>query len=440
MNHILKGKLKNKDIYFYIKNTNVDDTIMKINDSKQGVHFPPSINEWHNSVYSFKKRALVSLLIKDSSVYTLLDSYFNIKPNKWMKIKMKNKWQSLKRIFISKPEIKHNSNKVIITVYTLNKEKLYLLKKLTNLNKIFTRKLKYKGKFNLNYKKFKFKLKNKLKTWIFINKYIKNGITFPFFIRLKKPQIIKFFYTLIVKTKSFLIMKDLHIKNMFVLNVIRKILDYKLKKIYIYKTYTGLLYLNNFKYNINLLLGLKNILHKIYNKKVELNVINIKYLYLENSILANAVVRKLSNRKNRIIKVIRKALRLANIPELDPLFKIRVTKKLSIKKNILRITNYNDLILKSKSNILKIVLKRLRNKHVIGLRLEGKGRLTRRLTASRSILKSYYKGGLKNIFSSFQGLSTVMLKGFVNSNVQYTNVNSKNRNGSFGLKSWIGSF
>jgi hypothetical protein len=33
-----------------------------------------------------------------------------------------------------------------------------------------------------------------------------------------------------------------------------------------------------------------------------------------------------------------------------------------------------------------------------------------------------------------------MLKGYANSNVQYTNINSKNRNGSFGLKSWIGSF
>ena len=433
MNNILKGKLKNKDIYIYDKNTNVRDL-------KQKVHFPPSINEWHNSVYFYKKRDLVSLISKDSSVYTLLDSYFNIKPSKWVKIKIKHKWQSLKRIFISKPEIKHSSNKIVITVYTLNKEKLYFLKKLINLNKIFTRKLKYKGRFNLDYRKFKFKLKNKLKTWIFFNKYIKNGITFPFIVRLKKIKIIKFFSNLMVKTKSYIYMKNLHIRNIFIINVVRKILDYKLKKIYIYKTYTGLLYLNNFKFNVNLLLGLKNILHKIYNKKVELNVVNIKYLYLENSILANAVVRKLSNRKNRIIKIIRKALRLANIPELDPLFKIRVTKKLVSKKDILPISKYNDLITRSKSSILKIVLKRLKNKHVIGLRLEGKGRLTRRLTASRSILKSYYKGGLKNIFSSFQGLSTVMLKGYVNSNVQYTNVNSKNRNGSFGLKSWIGSF
>jgi len=225
-------------------------------------------------------------------------------------------------------------------------------------------------------------------------------------------------------------------KNLFVLNAIKKILDYKLKKIYMYKTYTGLLYLNNLKFNINLMLGLKNILYKIYNKKIELNVVNLKYLYLENSILANAVVRKLNNRKKRILKVIRKALRLAKMPKLDPLLKIRKTKTViyTKKENILT-SKYNDLFKKSKNNILKIVFKRLKNKHVIGVRLEGKGRLTRRLTASRSIFKSYYKGGLKNIFSSFQGLSAVMLKGFVNSNVQYTNVNSKNRNGSFGLKS-----
>jgi hypothetical protein len=267
------------------------------------------------------------------------------------------------------------------------------------------------------------------------------GITSQFIIKIKKIKTINFFYFFISSNKS---IKDIFIKekkNIFVLNVIKKVLNYKLKKIYIYKTYTSLLYLNNYKYNTNLLLGLKNILFKIYNKKIELNVINLKYLFLENSILANAVVRKLNNRKKRILKVIRKALRIAKIPELDPLFKIRKTKKIFTKnKKDFYYSKYNEILSRSKSNILTLVLKKLKNKHVIGLRLEGKGRLTRRLTASRSILKSYYTGGLKNIFSSFQGLSTVMLRGFVNSNVQYTNVNSKNRNGSFGLKSWIGSF
>jgi hypothetical protein len=439
MNYILNEKLKNKNTYLH---KDKYDTTLLIDDT-QKVHYPPSVNEWHNSIYTYNKRALVSLLTKDSIVYTLLDNYFNLKPSKWMKIKIKRKWESLKRIFISKPEIKHSSNKVIITVYTLNKEKLYFLKKLKNLNKMFTRKVKYR-KFTLSFRKFKFELKKRLKKWNFVNKYLENGIIFPFIIRIKKPQIINFFFNIINNTKS-LLYKDIYTlkekKNLFILNVLKKFLDYKLKKIYIYKTYTSLLYLNNLKFNINLMLGLKNILYKIYNKKIELNIVNLKYLYLENSILANAVVRKLNNRKKRILKVIRKALRLAKMPKLDPLLKIRKTKKIIyIKKDNILTNKYNDLFKKSKNNVLKTVFKRLNNKHVIGVRLEGKGRLTRRLTASRSIFKSYYKGGLKNIFSSFQGLSAVMLKGFVNSNVQYTNINSKNRNGSFGLKSWIGSF
>jgi hypothetical protein len=71
----------------------------------------------------------------------------------------------------------------------------------------------------------------------------------------------------------------------------------------------------------------------------------------------------------------------------------------------------------------------------VGIRLEGKGRLTRRLTASRAVFKITYLGSLKNIYSSFQGLSSVINKGFEKSNVNYINMNSNNRNGSFGIKS-----
>lgn len=88
MNYILKEKLKNKDVNLYTKN--IDNTIMTIDDS-QKVHFPPSVNEWHNSIYTYNKRALVSLLTKDSAVYALLDNYFNLKPNRWIKIKIKRK-------------------------------------------------------------------------------------------------------------------------------------------------------------------------------------------------------------------------------------------------------------------------------------------------------------------------------------------------------------
>jgi hypothetical protein len=66
--------------------------------------------------------------------------------------------------------------------------------------------------------------------------------------------------------------------------------------------------------------------------------------------------------------------------------------------------------------------------------VEAKGRLTRRRTASRSVFKMKYKGGLKNPISSFKGLSAIMLRGDQKSNLEYTSVNSNGRNGAFGVK------
>ncbi len=40
-----------------------------------------------------------------------------------------------------------------------------------------------------------------------------------------------------------------------------------------------------------------------------------------------------------------------------------------------------------------------------GIRLEAKGRLTKRHRADRSVFKVKWKGGLKNIESSYNGLS-----------------------------------
>jgi hypothetical protein len=68
-----------------------------------------------------------------------------------------------------------------------------------------------------------------------------------------------------------------------------------------------------------------------------------------------------------------------------------------------------------------------------GVRLEAKGRLTRRFTASRSVFKIKWKGSLKNVDSSYRGLSSVILRGHVKSNVQNSIINSKTRNGAFGI-------
>jgi len=68
------------------------------------------------------------------------------------------------------------------------------------------------------------------------------------------------------------------------------------------------------------------------------------------------------------------------------------------------------------------------------VRLEASGRLTRRYTASRSVSKIRYKGNLVNVDSSYNGLSTVILKGNLRPNLQYSKLKSKTRIGSFSLK------
>jgi hypothetical protein len=85
------------------------------------------------------------------------------------------------------------------------------------------------------------------------------------------------------------------------------------------------------------------------------------------------------------------------------------------------------------------VLSTLKHSRLRGIRVEAKGRLTKRHTASRSVFKMKWIGGLKNVDSSFRGFSAIMLRGHENSNVQYSIINSKNRNGAYGVKSWVSS-
>jgi hypothetical protein len=72
-----------------------------------------------------------------------------------------------------------------------------------------------------------------------------------------------------------------------------------------------------------------------------------------------------------------------------------------------------------------------------GVRLEVKGRLTRRYRADRAVYKLKWKGGLKNIESSFNRLSSVLYRGHLKSNVAYSITNSKRRIGAFAVKGWI---
>jgi hypothetical protein len=156
-----------------------------------------------------------------------------------------------------------------------------------------------------------------------------------------------------------------------------------------------------------------SLISRIYNKKVELKIIELKSIHLNSDIFSSAIAFKLRNRKNKVLRVLRKALLKVKSPYLH-----------------LLLTSDNNINSINKNNFLNFI----KQKVVSGVRFEVSGRLTRRLTASRSIFKYRYKGSLKNIHSSYNKLSSVMIRGHVKSNLQSTIVHSKTRNGAFGLK------
>jgi hypothetical protein len=84
----------------------------------------------------------------------------------------------------------------------------------------------------------------------------------------------------------------------------------------------------------------------------------------------------------------------------------------------------------NKDSFLNIIKQQV----VSGIRFEASGRLTRRLTAMRAVFKYRYTGSLKNLRSSLNNKASTILRGNIKSNGQYTIINSKTRNGAFGLK------
>jgi hypothetical protein len=234
------------------------------------------------------------------------------------------------------------------------------------------------------------------------------------------------------------------------------------------------LYLFNFnktKFGMYLMEKLTHLVKSLYNKEVVFNIVNLKKMHLSTDIYTQAVVLKLKNRDNKLYRVLKSSLRKIKIPNFN---KINEKKNKPNKNEFIdnKIRNslinsmftkedvkdpLNNLLLKifpSAENLQKSVVKKgsvknysislkyyvlmyLKHLKVRGIRVEAKGRLTRRFTASRSVFKMKWKGGLKNVDSSFKGLSTIMLRGYAKSNAQYSFLSSKNRNGAFGVKGWV---
>jgi hypothetical protein len=413
-------------------------------------NFPPANSEWSNSIYAFNKKTIRHLPIADKMVIKLIKSYFYLFSPKYenkissIRLRIRLRRLSINRIFVSKADLKHSNSKVIITLYIYNRQKKYFLNKLKFLNKI--------GKKNeYILKKWK---EIKLQATKIINLINKEKTLFA--------DILEWGFD------SFKNIEDRHYEDF-----IKKSLEKEMLKVY----YKNLLYFNKSKFENTYLLKLKTLVSKIYKKKVEFNIVNLEYLHLNSDILSESIAIKLRNRKNKLLRILKTSLKMVKLPYIDKLNIKYDLNKIKLDNMLLfnNIQNLNTLLeiyldkyknkdvakdgfnellfkifpffiisnMKKKEEIGKEIeyniLNSISNKSISGIRLEATGRLSRRFTAAKSIFKFKYKGSLKNIHSSYKGLSSVILRGHAKSNIQYTNINSKTRNGSFGIKGWVSS-
>jgi hypothetical protein len=221
------------------------------------------------------------------------------------------------RLFTSKPVIKHSNNKAIITVYVYNRKRSYFLNKIRKTIKLVTNKFNFKNSssFESSYlnkeltgvtsvktksKKKKLLLKRKKKILLntIKNKYIN---TIMLYLNKSGPNLLG---------------KD---KNMYNCKLLAK---KESKNSITYKYYSYMLYYNSYIFNAYNLLAIKNILTNIYQKKIVLNIVNLKYLFLDSNILAEAITRKLKDRNKRVLRVLKLALKLIK----QPFFKIHLHK------------------------------------------------------------------------------------------------------------------
>ena len=213
------------------------------------------------------------------------------------------------------------------------------------------------------------------------------------------------------------------------------------------------------------LFKLNNFFAKILNKKIEFNIVSLKSLVFSTDIFTKALSLKLRKQKFfSIVKGMNSIINRAKLPEINTKIEranLKGHKDLNLINNKFKDTylfsnKTNNLLLNhflkeiqikkintlsktgsTKQEVLKSIFNSIKHKNIGGIRLEVKGRLTRRYRADRAIYKLKWKGGLKNIESSFNKLSSVLYRGYLKPNLNYSVSSSKRRVGSFAVKGWM---
>jgi hypothetical protein len=497
-------------------------------------HFPANTKYWNNSIYSFNKNTVKSIPVLDSIVNNILRMYFNLKSNVnlnsvFVRKRTKIRRLSSTKIFVSKAEMKHSNDKIIINLYTYNRNKKYFIRKLRKIyRKIFgyfsmyeldnkyndgfllfkSRKetlivnnvIKYIANKNKSFKSKKLEFKRSRNYRNYIKLFLHNYLTNSRSVLLNNNNLMHNKYVNISNRGSLIfnkflcrsnslinILKDKNLNNIisFIKNkkisillnskneitfnkfnnfYYNKFIKDTLRKEMLYLRYNQLLNVDSSKFNNIYLSRLSKLIGNMYNKKIEFNIINLKYMFLDSNIFSESIVLKIRNRKNNLVKILRKAMKFQKL-NLRKNYKFNIQNlyinkynKGNINKNSRLFFNntskdvlnyllsniFNTKTIMSNTKRLDFyrsiyIYRSIRLRKIRGVKLIAKGRLTRRLTASRAILKLRYKGSLNNLDSSVNKLSSVILRNNIRSNIDYVNLNSKTRNGSFGIKGWISS-
>jgi len=493
----------------FIKKINNNSKVISLNDTSNTLgftrHYPAATKEWFNSIYAYNKNSVKHLPMANKTLSSLITSYFNMYFNKKIlqskRIPIRFRRMSLNKIFLGKAELKHTSDKVIVTLYVYNEESRILTLKLKRLEALLFPSLnlsKLYKKFKLRFKKrsrsilaigSSIALKRTLKLLRYENSYLSRGILkvkllFQNKIENSEPL-----------TEEESLINELVYKNNvlldeffdeFALDYIKTELEEDIKTLAQYRL---LLNLNRSKFEYTFLNKLSGLIGKIYNKEVQFNIINLKSLHFDSNIFTQVIAAKLKNKNNKLLRVFKRSLLLVRLPDTNRIQEkygkikndaswINKVKNLKVNSMLINDNSFNINTQKDKdilsqlftdvfstpqktlestsvvtsvvetinnnknidlNSVENLVLNSIKYKKMAGARLEAKGRLTKRFTASRSVFKVKWKGSLKNIDSTYKGLSSVILRGHVKSNVQYSVINSKTRNGSFGLKGWISS-
>ncbi len=457
-------------------------------------YFPSYIKEWKNIGYFFNQNRIKKIPFINILVNKLAKIYFNLFFNnlKTNDISLNKRSSFIKNIYISKAEIKYTNSLTMITFYSMNTLSSILKKYDQHLNYIFINNKWIQKSLPISKDNFLTK-----KVWVrkwpisIINQFLRpnfmNYLGFKLLFSLYKDS-----NTLKIIDNS----KNINNYNINFLNI-KAILRYKFT---FYNKRLELFYLDILKlriqdikdeyskylekiWNLNQLnlnnliilnnnsfvLKLKKILSKILRIKVDLNIINVKSQYYNPYFITESLSLKLKNTKINVIKEMVRIMNKSNLKEYANNTYKRLTKKNinSIENkykdlSLITITNndnlskilktiyytnpfsftsiqkfYSERINNNYNKLCSIIFNSIKYKDVNGIRLEVKGRLTKRYRADRSIYKLLWKGGLKNKDSSLKGLSTVTYRGNNRSNVMYSISNNKRRIGAFAVKGWV---